>query len=160
MSSCALSLNGELVTLLQMLAWTNEQKVLARTCATLLNEVTAFYTQSMSQHDGSFSEDWKELERKRAATLKQTRKALAGFKLDVRTIQGKQQASKVDPTAVAALFENFETKVTAYKSAMRRDFDVLVRDFATTSEELRVCLENSSANAKTAPCLGRIILLA
>jgi len=132
-----------------MLAWTNEQKVLARTCATLLNEVTAFYTQSLSQHDGSFSEDWKELERKRAATLKQTRKALAGFKLDVRTIQGKQQASKVDPTAVAALFENFETKVTAYKSAMRRDFDVLVRDFATTSEELRVCLENSSANAKT-----------
>ena len=158
MSSCALSLNGELVTLLQMLAWTNEQKVLARTCTTLLNEVTAFYKQSLQ--DCTFSEDWKELERKRAATLKQTRKALAGFKLDVRTIQGKQQASKVDPTAVAALFENFETKVTAYKSAMRRDFDVLVRDFATTSEELRVCLENSSANAKTAPCLGRIILLA
>jgi hypothetical protein len=133
-----------------MLAWTNEQKVLARTCATLLNEVTAFYTQSLSQlQEDSFSADWKELERKRAATLKQTRKALAGFKLDVRTIQGKQQASKVDPAAVAALFENFETKVTAYKSAMRRDFDVLVRDFATTTEELRVCLENSSANAKT-----------
>jgi len=139
------------------LSWVNEQKVLARTLATLLSEVQAFYVSSGSSSSGvvsaseeSFIATAKELDRKRQATVMATRKALGTFKNDIKIIRAKQQLaganrpSAPDPLQLKELLETFETKLTSYKIAMRRDFDALLGDFVSTEEDLRECLEKSS----------------
>ena len=134
------------------LSWSNEHKVLSRTLSTLVSEVAQFYVSSStgaaSAGEGgeSFVAVSKEFERKRFASLAATRKALSGFKNDLKLIKSKQQhsAGNVDPVLIKELLENFESKLTAYKSAMRRDFDALVSDLGPTEEEVRLCLERSS----------------
>ena len=137
------------------LSWTNEQKVLARTLVTLLNESSAFYLQCHSQDDGGdFQTSWKELERRREVDLRATRKSLQGFKNDLKAIRSKQlpgaaaAAAGGDASALGAIkdmLESFEGKLSGFKAAMRRDYDALQADFVRGEEEVQRCLESSSA---------------
>lgn len=131
------------------LSWSNEQKVLNRTLITVVNELNAWYTNN--NHDDEFQSSWKEMERRGEAANRATRKSLAGFKLDVKAIKTKQTGT-VDPASIAVLLENFESKLSSYKSSMRKDFDMLVDAFATTEEDLRQCLERSTITGVGASC--------
>ena len=135
------------------LSWTNEHNVLKRTFATLLNEAQGFYLSQSQNNDEDFQATCKDFERRRDVDLKATRKGLQSFRNDLKVIRSKQlpgiatAAAGGDTSAVTAikdLLESFEAKLSAYKSAMRKDFDALQAEYGRCEEDLHASLESTA----------------
>jgi len=122
--------------------WKTEQLRFLRHCQLVENGQL-----SLAARDGEFSTEQREFVRNREVTLDIIKKKLTSFKMGLKNVHErlkgvKEGHSMYNPADLQKYLESFESKLAAYKSTMRAEFDGLA------GEELKLDLEVQSVFTK------------